>query len=130
MPCSPRYGSYLQLEGEKVPIKFNCPKCGQKASAPNNAAGVRGKCPGCSASVVVPAVSSARLPSCDEDVQEVNPVVEGDAKRTQGGAPYPVKVVEMDLPTIPRREIAKNPGPQQQAARSSLGAPPKIIAFD
>ena len=71
-----------------MPIKFNCPKCGQKGSAPDNAAGVRGKCPKCGAVVVVPRTSAAapaptigwgenppleRPPSRKKDVREEEP---------------------------------------------------------
>ncbi len=52
-----------------MPIKFSCANCGQKGSAPDNAAGVRGKCPKCGEPVVVPTAASPRAPAHVEGVR-------------------------------------------------------------
>ena len=48
-------------------IELKCEKCGKLVQAPAQAAGRRGKCPYCQASVYIPTPSVEEIPLADED---------------------------------------------------------------
>ena len=48
-----RWGTGLLVEGDVMPISVQCPGCGGKFRAPDEAAGKRAKCPKCSAVIEV-----------------------------------------------------------------------------
>lgn len=84
-----------------MPIKTTCPLCGKTLTAPDTAAGRRGKCPHCGASITLPA---AETPI---DILEAEPV---DAAQTLTPPPLPIAG---DIPLAGTSQ----PGPAEEARR-------------
>jgi hypothetical protein len=84
-----------------MPIKFNCPKCGQELNVKDEMAGKQGKCPKCKSTVTVPTPAAPRAaaapPVRKKPVREVEEVEEVEE----------AEVVEEDEPPRRRSQAVK-----------------------
>jgi hypothetical protein len=84
-----------------MPIKFNCPKCGQELNVKDEMAGKQGKCPKCKSTVTVPTPAAPRPaaapPVRKKPVPEVEEVEEVEE----------AEVVEEDEPPRRRSQAVK-----------------------
>lgn len=92
-------------------IEFNCPSCGYSIKAPNAGAGRKGKCPGCSGVVTVPAASTTP-PVVEAQVVEAQAADDADSYKT-----FPVGDIPAG-PTDPNRRPCPTCG--EQIATSAL----------
>jgi len=88
-------------------IRFDCPKCGKSIKAPDNAAGARGRCPGCGEVFHIPKLPPpVPTPAGAEALQA----------RTPAQAPGPSSMPSSPPPTQGSPRAVAAPGPTPSAA--------------
>ncbi len=73
-------------------IKVSCPSCGRKLTAAEQGAGKQVKCPGCGATMILPAPTEPPVDATPAEPVE-RPVLDGKEKRARAPRPLPLPVV-------------------------------------